>query len=85
MNVLYFTLPGLVTGKTASHIPISLLLYLPSIIFYGQPCIFLMTGQPVFIQSTLKVIEFWLIMLFHLICSIALPKYIEDCITHRRK
>ncbi|NJN10334.1 MAG: hypothetical protein HC815_21025 [Richelia sp. RM1_1_1] len=84
ISVVCFTLPGLLTGKTASHIPISLLFYLASAILYGKPSIFVLTQQSVLLQSTLKVIEFWLLMSFHLICSIALPNYVDEHITRRK-
>lgn len=84
ISVLFFTLPSLVTGKITSGIPVSLLFYMISAIFYGKPSILFVSEQSVFLQSFLKVVEFWLFMLFHFICSIVLPNYVDDFIARRR-
>lgn len=78
LSVLCFTLPNLLTGKTASPLTISLFFYLASSILYGKPSIFLSPEPSIFFQSAVKVVEFWLLMLFHILCSIALPNWIDE-------
>lgn len=78
LSMLCFTLPNLLTGKTASPLTISLFFYLASSILYGKPSIFLSPEPSIFFQSAVKVVEFWLLMLFHILCSIALPNWIDE-------
>jgi hypothetical protein len=63
ISVLFITITSLVTEKITSGIPISLVFYMTSAILYGKPSIFFISEQPILLQSSLKVVEFWLFML----------------------
>jgi hypothetical protein len=88
MSLIFLTLPSFFLKKNMSPLPIGLFFYVSSHLFYGFPCLFLnYQVLPLPLQSLVKVIEFLLIISFHVLFVWALPdlvdKYIQKSLKKR--
>jgi hypothetical protein len=85
ISVSLFTLPGLWSGKTSSPLTLSGIFYLVSSIVYGKPFLSFMIANSAFLQSLVKVIEFWILIAFHGLCTILIPNLVDNYIEHRNR
>jgi hypothetical protein len=87
-SFVLFTLPSLLFKKNISPLSIGLLFSVSSHLFYGFPCLFLnYQVLPLPLQSLVKVLEFLLIISFHVLFMWVLPnlvdKYIQKSLKKR--
>lgn len=84
ISVFLFTLPGLWSGKASSPLTLSGIFYLVSSIIYGKPFLAFMLTNSAFLQSSVKVVEFWVLIAFHGFCTILIPNLVDNYIERKR-
>lgn len=77
-SFLLLTLPSFFLNKYMSPLPIGIFFYVSSHLFYGFPCLFLNYQMlPLPVQSFVKVLEFLLIISFHVLFIWTLPSLVD--------